>query len=147
MSITFLAWGSMYFRQSVLVIGMYVEHCSVGKGFLQAPSLSLKGIIAMWHHTSSTKSAQTLILLVPLGSGYTVPPYHTPPHCTGQKEMDMLGGAPGICRASLSLCGTTAWLWVNACPHKTSTSDTIRSAVLVLYRTDLSGVPTCQKYL
>lgn len=87
-SLTFLAWGSMSFRQSVLVTGKYVEHCSVGKASLQALSLSLKGII--------TKSAQTPIFPIPLGSGYTVPPYHIPPHCIGQKEMDMFGGALGI---------------------------------------------------
>jgi len=86
----------MSFRQSGLVTGMYVEHCFVGKGFLRALSLRFKGIITMWHHTSSFRSAQTLILPVPLGSGYMVPLYRTPPHCTGQKEMDMFEGAPGI---------------------------------------------------
>ena len=96
MGITFLAWGSMSFRQSGLVTRKYVEHYSVGKGSLWAPSLSLKGIMVMWHHTSSTRSTLTPILSVPLGSGYTMPPYHIPPHFTGQKEMDMFRGAPDI---------------------------------------------------
>jgi hypothetical protein len=81
----------MSFRHSGLVTGMYVEHCSVGKGFLWALSLSLKGIIAMWRYTSITRSTETLILSNPLGSGYTMPPYHAPPHCTSQREMDMFG--------------------------------------------------------
>ena len=85
MGLTFLAWGLMAFRQSGLVTRKYVEHCSVGKGSLQAPSLSFKGIIAMWRQSSSTRSAQTLIFLIPLGTGYTVLPYHIPPHCTSQK--------------------------------------------------------------
>jgi hypothetical protein len=43
-----LAWGFMSFRQSGLVTGKYVEHCFVGKGSLQAPSISLKGEKSEW---------------------------------------------------------------------------------------------------
>ena len=91
------------FRKSDLVTRMHVEHCSIGKGFLQALSLSIKGIISMWCHTSRSRSTQTLIFPVPLGSRYMVPPYHSPPHFTGQKEMDMFKGASGIYLV-LTLC-------------------------------------------
>ena len=70
-----LSWHRVQFRfrQSGLVTGRYVEHCSASKGFLQAPSLNLKVIIAMWRHTSSTKSTQTLILPVPLDPAIRCP--------------------------------------------------------------------------
>lgn len=140
-----LSWLGVrcHFRQSGLVTGMYVEHCFVGKGFLQATSLSLKGIIAMWRHTSSTRSTQTLILPVPLGLGYKVPPYHTPPHCIGQKGNGHVWRSSGYLAspwASLSLCGTVAYLWVSAFPHKTITSDTIRSAILVVEFYDVYNI-------
>ena len=86
----------MSFRRSGLVTEKYVENCFVGKGSSWDLSISLKGIISMWRHTSSTRSTLTLILPLPLGSGYTVPPYHIPPQYKGQKEMDMFGGASGI---------------------------------------------------
>ena len=128
---------------------MYVEYCSIGKGFLRAPSLSLKGIITMWCHTSSTKSAQT-DFAGSLGIGlYDAPiPYSTPLHKPkGNGHVQRCSGYLASPRASLSLCGTATWLWVNTYPHKTSTSETIRSAVLVLYRIDPSNVPTYPKYL
>ena len=119
-----LSWPGVrcHFRQNGLVTGMYVEHCSIGKGFLRAPSLSLKGIIAIWHHTNSTRSVQTLILPIPLGSGYMVPPYlHQLHRPKGNGHVRRYSGYLASPQAPLSLCGTAAWLWVNAYPHKTTT--------------------------
>ena len=89
---------------------------------VECPRTPLENLVSPFlNHNISSEVLHTN----PLGELCVLERQHTPLHRPkGNGHVRRCSRYPASPRASLSLCGIATRLWVNACPHKTSTSDT-----------------------